>query len=203
MVLDVDVVSIGVAGEEADGAMPAAIAVEVGIVESVEEEIGPKIPGESEGGAGPVVSEVGDGEGVDVAAAAATAVVDVGEAAFTGGPDPKLLDAVVEVPLDTSTFFTITMSPEELVTFTSTVAVPKPLECSKKLYGCLVVPCHVDPPSVLTSRLATALLALTTCMLNQYCDTPSLLCSSSGLVIGHWIYSQVVWMTPTDGFAKT
>lgn len=47
--------------------------------------------------------------------------------------EPKLLDAVVEAPLLTSTLFTITISPSTLVIFTSTVVVPNPLEFSKKL----------------------------------------------------------------------
>lgn len=47
--------------------------------------------------------------------------------------EPKLLDAVVDESLATFTSWTITISPFTLVTFTSTVAVPKPLEYSKKL----------------------------------------------------------------------
>ncbi len=81
--------------------------------------------------------------------------------------DPKFLEAVIEVSLLISTLFTITTSPSKLVTFISTVVVPNPLGFSKKLYVCLVVPCQVLPPSVLTSRLVTRLLAFTTCMLNQ------------------------------------
>jgi len=46
---------------------------------------------------------------------------------------PKLLDAVTDSPLTTATSFTITTSPFTLVTLTSTVVVPNPLEFSKKL----------------------------------------------------------------------
>ena len=81
--------------------------------------------------------------------------------------EPKLLEAVVEAPLLILTSLTMTMSPSTLVILTSTVVVPVPLEISKKLYVCRVVVCQVLPPSVLTSRLATALSAFTTCMLNQ------------------------------------
>lgn len=81
--------------------------------------------------------------------------------------EPKLLDASVEVPPLTVTSLTITTSPSTLVILTSTIVVPNPLEFSKKLYVWRVVVCQVLPPSVLTSRLATALFALTTCMLNQ------------------------------------
>lgn len=112
---------------------------------------------------------VGSGD-ADVAEETTAAAV---EATFS--EEPKLLDAVVEVPLLTSTLLTITTSPSMLVILTSTVAVPNPLDCSKKLYVWRVVVCHVLPPSVLTSRLATALLALTTWILNQYSETPSLL----------------------------
>ena len=123
---------------------------------------------------------------------------------MAAGPplDGKLLDAVVDAPLATSTPLTIMTSPSTLVTFTSTVVVPKPLEYSKKLYDCLTVPVHVEPPSMLTSRLATALLALTTCMLNQYALTPSLLCNWSGDVIPQSIKDQVTEMTPVVGFAR-
>lgn len=81
--------------------------------------------------------------------------------------EAKLLSAVTDDPAPTSTFSTITTSPSELVTLISMVFTPNPLEFSKKLYVCLVVACQVLPPSVLTSNLETALLALTTCMLNQ------------------------------------
>ena len=106
--------------------------------------------------------------------------VDEDEAEYESliSEDPKLLLAVTEVSLLIVTPLTITTSPSTLVTLISTVVVPKPSEFSKKLYDCLVVECHVFPPSVLTSRLETLLLALTTCMLNQYADTPSLLWSS-------------------------
>lgn len=99
-----------------------------------------------------------------VAAAGAWSWAAVGPAAPA---DPKLADAVVEAPLATWTWSTTTTSPSTLVTRTATAAVPKPLSCWKKLYDCRVVPVHVAPPSVLTSRLETARLALTTCMLNQ------------------------------------
>jgi hypothetical protein len=98
--------------------------------------------------------------------------------------EAKLLSAVTDDPASTSTFFTITSSPSELVTLMSIVFTPNPLEFSKKLYVCLVVACQVLPPSVLTSSLETALLALTTCMLNQYTDTPSFWCNCRGEVIG-------------------
>lgn len=176
--------------EVLEAAMSAAAEeVEVGIGKSAEDEMGSKMPAESVVVAGAVLVE-----GV---------VVSISMFCDTAGLDPKLLDAVVEVPLATSTLLTITMSPSTLVTFTSTIVVPKPLEYSKKLYGCLVVPCQVDPPSVLTSRLVTALLALTTCMLNHHWDAPSLLCSCKGVVIGHSTYSQVVSMTPTEVSANT
>jgi hypothetical protein len=54
---------------------------------------------------------------------------------FTGAApdDPKLLDAVMEVPLLIPTLFMMTTSPSTLVILTSTVVVPKPIEFSKKL----------------------------------------------------------------------
>jgi hypothetical protein len=51
------------------------------------------------------------------------------------------------------------------------------------LYDCRVVPCHVLPPSVLTSSFATGWLALTTCIENQYADVPDLLCRTMGEVM--------------------
>jgi hypothetical protein len=87
---------------------------------------------------------------------------------------PKFELAVTLVPLLTVTSLTITMSPLIAVTLISTVD-PAPLEISKKLYVCLVVGNQVDPPLELTSRVETAWLAFTTCMLNQYAETPSLL----------------------------
>jgi hypothetical protein len=77
--------------------------------------------------------------GVDVAAGAGSGVVEEGAATTAGaGVDaedevPKLLDAVTDSPLLTDTSFTITTSPFTLVTLTSTVVVPNPLEFSKKL----------------------------------------------------------------------
>lgn len=68
--------------------------------------------------------------------ATATSDVDTGEdfaAAVVLPDDAKLPDAVTDAPLLTSTLFTITTSPSTLVTFTSTVGVPKPEEFSKKL----------------------------------------------------------------------
>lgn len=47
--------------------------------------------------------------------------------------DWKLLDAVVDAPLLTSTLSIITTSPLLLVILISTVVVPKPEDCSKKL----------------------------------------------------------------------
>ena len=117
--------------------------------------------------------------------------------------DPKLLDAGVEAPLLTSTFLRMTTSPSSLVTLTSTAVVPNPLDCSKKLYDWRVVVCQVLPPSVLTSRLATALLALTTCMENQYAETPSLLWSSSGEVMGQSTKSHVTSIIPLEGLARS
>jgi len=86
----------------------------------------------------PALSRVGPatGDEVEVLDEAATAVDDAAscdELADPGLDGPKLPDAVVDVPLETSTFLTITISPSILETFTSTVAVPKPLEYSKKL----------------------------------------------------------------------
>jgi hypothetical protein len=145
------------------------VEVEVGGASSADDKVGSKVPAASVVSDG-VVSWVVVAVGGDVALASA-AIACVGVAAEdTAGErpaDPKLLDAVVEAPLATSTLLTTTTSPSTLVTFTSTVVVPKPLEYWKKLYGCLAVPTQVDPPLVLTSRLVTALLALTTCMLNQ------------------------------------
>ena len=106
-----------------------------------------------------VVGSTGDGEVVDETIATALEV--------TVPDESKLLDASVEAPLLTVTSLIITTSPSTLVILTSTVVVPNPLEFSKKLYVWRVVVCQVLPPSVLTSRLATALFALTTCMLNQ------------------------------------
>lgn len=76
---------------------------------------------------------------VDITAAWVGVVSDVGEdsadtSTETTAPDPeeseepKLLRAVVDESLATSTFWTITTSPFTLVTLTSTVLVPKPLE---------------------------------------------------------------------------
>ena len=185
------------------------VEVGVGSTSSADDRAGSKIPAASVVSEGMLSSvDVAMGADVELVSAAATACVGVaaedatGETSPTAPADPKLLDAVVEAPLATSTSLTTTTSPSTLVTFTSTVVVPKPLEYWKKLYDCLVVPVHVDPPSVLTSRLVTALLALTTCMLNQYADTPSLLCSCNGDVIGQSINDQVVWITPVDGFAN-
>lgn len=162
----------------------------------------------------PAASVVGDGDEwswADVAAgegvlliSAPTVVEDAaGEISAAAPLDPKLPDAVVDAPLATWTSLTIITLPSTLVTLTSTVVVPKPLEYSKKLYGCLVVPVHVDPPSMLTSRLETAPLALTTCMLNQYAETPSLLCNCSGDVIPQSTTDQVTGMTPVVGFARS
>jgi hypothetical protein len=122
------------------------------------------------------VAEVDDDTAIDETAAELEAAVLPDEA--------KLLSAVTDDPAPTSTFFTITSSPSELVTLMSIVFAPNPLEFSKKLYVCLVVACQVLPPSVLTSSLETALLAFTTCMLNQYTDTPSFWCNCRGEVIG-------------------
>jgi hypothetical protein len=76
---------------------------------------------------------------VAVVATAATGVVE--EEATTAAAvdveedpeDPKLLEAVVDAPLLTSTLLTITTSPLSPVTLTSTVVVPNPEDCSKKL----------------------------------------------------------------------
>jgi hypothetical protein len=122
--------------------------------------------------------------------------------AASADEEPKFVDAVTNVSLLTGTELTMTTSPSTLVTLTSTVNVPKPLAFWKKLYDCRVVGCHVLPPFVLTSKLWTALLALTTCMLNQYCETPSLLWSCSGEVMGQSMYDHVTSITPIDGAAR-
>lgn len=80
---------------------------------------------------------VGDTVGVDTALSSRDEeVVDCAEAledATAAFSDvPKLLVAVVELPLETPTSLTITTSPFALVILTSTV-VPKPDEFSKKL----------------------------------------------------------------------
>jgi hypothetical protein len=149
-----------------------------------------------------VVSGVETGDAV--AADVATGVAATGEEDTAATTDelpeeeevPKLVAAVVLAPETTETPLTVTTLPSVLVTLTSTVVVPKPAEFSKKLYVCLVVACHVLPPSVLTSRLLTALLAFTTCIENQYAETPSLLWSWRGVVIGQSMKSHVVWMIP-------
>jgi hypothetical protein len=127
--------------------------------------------------------------------------VDAAEA--TAPEDPKLLDAVVKAPLLIPTLFTMTTSPSTLVTLISAVVVPVPLDISKKLYVCRIVDCHVLPPSVLTSRVETAWLALTTCILNQNSETPSLLLSWRGDVIGQSTKSQVTSMMPVVGSASS
>lgn len=157
--------------------------VSVGVTSS-DVGLGSKMPGELEV-VGDVVSPVEEARGT-------IGEGEAGEAFDPEVPEPKLPDAVIDESLDTSTLLTITTSPSMLVTFTSTGAAPKPPEYWKKLYDFLSVLCQVEPPSVLTSRLATALLALTTCMLNHHCDAPSWLWSCKGVVIGHSIYSQVV-----------
>jgi hypothetical protein len=183
------------------------VGVEVGLgrASSVDDKAGSNIPAASvvcDGGGEPWV-DVAAGEGV-VLISAATAVEDAaGEISAAAPLDPKLLDAVVDTPLATWTSLTIITAPSTPVTLTSTVVVPKPLEYSKKLYDCLVVPVHVDPPSMLTSRLEIAPLALTTCMLNQYAETPSLLCNCSGDVIPQSTTDQVTGMTPIVGFARS
>lgn len=94
-------------------------------------------------------------------------------------------DAVVCASLSTVTSLTVTVVPDAPVTRTVTVSVPNPLVFSKKLYSVRVVLCHVLPPSVLTSKLSTASLALTTCMENQYALVPDLLCRTKGDVMPH------------------
>lgn len=69
----------------------------------------------------------------DVVTIAATAATDEEEATEVEPEVPKLLDAVVEAPLLTSTFLMITESPLSLVTLMSTVVVPNPALFSKKL----------------------------------------------------------------------
>ena len=143
----------------------------------------------------------------------ATGVVDAGldvveetAAAFVDEDvleEPKLLDAVVDAPPLISTSLTRTTSPSTLVILTSTVVVPVPLDISKKLYVWRVAVSQVDPPSVLTSRLETALLALTTCIENQYADTPSLLWTWRADVIGQSTKSHKTSMTPVVGFARS
>lgn len=126
-----------------------------------------------------VVAGAASEEDVDEATTAAALTLET-----TPEEDPKLLAAFVDSPATTFTPLMVTTSPSVLVTLTSTVVVPKPLDFSKKLYSCLVVDFQVLPPSVLTSRVETSLLALTTCMLNQYAETPSLLWTARGEVIG-------------------
>lgn len=92
----------------------------------------------------------------------------------------------------------MTVPPEVLVTRTSTVSVPNPLDFSKKLYAARVVPCQVLPPSVLTSSLATASFALTTCIENQYAEVPDLLCNTSGELMPHDTNSYEMLMIPAD-----
>lgn len=87
----------------------------------------------------------------------------------------KLDDAVTCAFAATETSLTVIVPPEVLVTRTSTVSVPKPLEFSKKLYSVRVVDCQVLPPSVLTSSVEMGSLELTTCILNQYALVPDLL----------------------------
>jgi hypothetical protein len=76
---------------------------------------------------------------VDVAAIVGSGLVEDGVATIAAagaGAEldvPKLLAAVTDSPLLTGTSFTITTSPFTLVTLTSTVVVPNPLEFSKKL----------------------------------------------------------------------
>jgi len=158
----------------------------VGMIRAVEDELSSlKFAPDTEVVVGstakPAETEVGEGTIVDEGATDDTAT----ELEATVLPeDAKLLFAVTDDPELIPTSFTITTSPSELVTLTSTVVVPNPLEFSKKLYVCRVVPCQVLPPSVLTSSLETALLALTTCMLNQNAETPSLLCNCKGEVMG-------------------
>jgi hypothetical protein len=79
----------------------------------------------------------GAASGVEVVEEASASSDDDGVGDSTGAtvdPDEaKLPDAVTEPPLLTSTLLTITTSPSMLVTLTSTVVVPKPIEFSKKL----------------------------------------------------------------------
>lgn len=114
-----------------------------------------------------VASGVEDATGVEETTATEEDAGEVSTDAATLPEDPKFEPAVVLAPAEIATFFTTTVSPLELVTLTSTVVVPNPAGFSKKLYVCLVVAFHVLPPSVDTSKLFTALLAFTTCMLNQ------------------------------------
>jgi hypothetical protein len=80
-------------------------------------------------------TEVGEGATVDEDATAEGATDEAATEleAVVFPEDPKLLSAVTEDPALVATFFTITTSPSELVTLISTVAVPNPLEFSKKL----------------------------------------------------------------------
>jgi hypothetical protein len=141
------------AGVVAAGVLSASTGVDVGVKTST--------------GVLAAASAVGAGDVVDAA----------GSTALTAPEVPKFDVAVTDDPLLIPTELTTTTEPSAAVTLTSTVVVPVPLEISKKLYVCRVAIVQVLPPSVLTSRLLTAWFALTTCMLNQYCETPSLLCS--------------------------
>lgn len=75
--------------------------------------------------------------GVEEVVEEVSATSDDGVGDSTGAtvdPDEaKLPDAVTEPPLLTFTLLTTTISPSTLVTLTSTVVVPKPIEFSKKL----------------------------------------------------------------------
>lgn len=198
--LEVDSVGVTEAGEDKFVVRtPAAAAVEEDGMTAVMSVVGATAPSlalvskKLAPGKDVVVGATGASEvvetttGASVVAGTTTRVLDVElgsedvveetpEAAEATAPEEsKLLEAVVEAPLLTSTLSIMTISPSTLVIFTSTVVVPNPLEFSKKLYVWRVVDCQVLPPSVLTSRLATALLALTTCIENQYAETPSLL----------------------------
>ena len=74
-----------------------------------------------------VVDDAAEEEAATTAAITAELVVAV------LAKDPKLLPAVTTDPAVMATLLIITTSPAELVTLTSTLSVPKPLEFSKKL----------------------------------------------------------------------
>jgi hypothetical protein len=130
VVVEVEVVSEEAAADVTTTAAYEGVGIAVGLVCS---KLAPGSPvavvliGDS------VVSGVGIGvEGEVFTASVLGAEDSTGTSEEGVVPDePKLLDAVVEPSLVTVTLFTMTTSPSTLVTLTSTVVVPKPIEFSK------------------------------------------------------------------------
>lgn len=110
--------------------------------------------------------------------------------------------AVTVDPLDTPTFFTTIVCPLLLVTLTSTVGVPYPLEFSKKLYCWRVVDSQLLPPSTETSSLETGSLEFMTCMENQFGLVPSLFLRTMGDVMPQATTDQETGMGPSDWSAS-